>query len=106
MIDPIFYGDGYPTLDTVEAIIHWPETDAAGFFDFIRRAWRNDYGSVRVANGWLRFTTGGWSGNEAIAFALVQNPMGSSAYWESSQTLIVERLSLSKYHYHENPRST
>lgn len=85
MEHPTFDKDGYPTEETLEAVRTWPATDPAGLMDFVEEA-TSDYGEVTRERQTLsdasdeitvRYSTGGWSGNENLIGALQDN----LAFW-------------------------
>lgn len=86
MKEPTFDKDGYPTDETLQAITQWSLTDVRGCFDFIEQAWEYPENIRRnltpeeitvtkhLGDGEVRvFATGGWSGNESLIYALMQN---------------------------------
>jgi hypothetical protein len=88
-----FDASGYPSEDTLHTIRTWPADDAASCLEYVRRAW-SDYGSVRDTlsigersvlgadrGRFLRFATGGWSGNEDLIGALDANVAVSARTW-------------------------
>jgi hypothetical protein len=90
--EPTFDADGYPTEETLDRIKSWPIKVAADFaavMDFAGRAWSYprywkcdpafvdvDYPSYKRRR--YVFSTGGWSGNEAIVSAIEANNMVQS----------------------------
>jgi hypothetical protein len=83
---PSFDADGYPTAETLETIERWPWRAADTCLDFVRAAWhwpeyvREDItaGEAEVLHAeprgrYVRFATGGWSGNESLIAALRHN---------------------------------
>ena len=78
--------DGYPTEDALEIIELWHWDDARGWFKFIEEIWWNSsmlwkeddvphdlrsfkgYEEETVHRYWI--STGGWSGNESIIYAM------------------------------------
>ena len=94
MTEPTFDADGYPTDETLTAIELWPDDDVTGCLDFARAAWRwKDYARdvtdpaeravLHAEDGdrYVRFATGGWSGNESIIAALKANRGVMLAAW-------------------------
>jgi hypothetical protein len=86
MLTPECDADSYPTDATLMAIEQWSHQDMAGCLDFCRAAWHYpDYVSEDISvhevgvlrakpqERYLRFATGGWSGNESIIHALQTN---------------------------------
>lgn len=47
--------------------------------------WNKHYGRVRRGNGYWRFATGGWSGNEDIIDAMCKNLVPWALTWEKSE---------------------
>jgi hypothetical protein len=86
MTEPEFDRDGYPTEATLQALKDWPVSEPNKALDFIAAAWHWD-GNVsrnlsaaeaelvwaRPDNSFLRFATGGWSGNEELIAAFRTN---------------------------------
>lgn len=97
MTEPTFYRDGYPTDEMLDIITNWPATDPAGCIDYVRAAW-SEMGSVsdelRPAEAAMlstdldkhlvRFSTGGWSGNESLIAALEYNHVVYMMTWRLS----------------------
>lgn len=82
---PTFDSGGYPTNETLAAIRVWPvPSDTEGLIQCVIAAW-NYPDRIRYRNGWLTMSTGGWSGNESIIAALMDNLMFRVLYWYSSQ---------------------
>lgn len=106
---PTFDADGYPTDATLTLIEQWPlfpQSDipagearrlrgAQACLDFVLAAWNTTYGSaiytlatselslVQAKKGeqFIRFVTGGWSGNEMLIAALRRNAVVQSMTW-------------------------
>ena len=97
---PTFDRDGYPTDETVTRIEEWPVQGLAidslrSCLDFVIDSWDNDYGSVsrtlsstelsmvhaQKGEKFIRFATGGWSGNESLINALRRNQMIHGLAW-------------------------
>src|SRR5262245_55643391 len=87
--------DGYPTEDALDAIRIAPPREA---LELAERAW-SSYGwvsrqlseperLVATRHGcdgeYIRFATGGWSGNESIISALTDNLMCAALCWQLS----------------------
>lgn len=87
---PTFDRDGYPTDETLDRIERWPVQsvdDVRTCLDFVTDSWDNHYGGVsrtlsstelsmvhaQKGEKFIRFATGGWSGNEALIAALQRN---------------------------------
>lgn len=84
MSSPTFDRDGYPTDETLDAIKAWPYTDLNGLMAFVCEAW-SEYGSWHEWCDVIRIATGGWSGNESIIDALLENHMAWTLLWHSSR---------------------
>jgi hypothetical protein len=83
MTEPEFDRDGYPTEATLQALRDWPVSEANGALDFMAAAWhwsksgvsrKLSSSEVKIVNAepgdrFLRFATGGWSGNEELLAA-------------------------------------
>lgn len=92
---PVFDCDGDPTNETLAAIEKWqPDFSIEGrdpwerFIQFCRDAWNMDYGTLReeMSDGeaLLCFVTGGWSANEAVQSAMMNNTIFHAMRWHSS----------------------
>ena len=97
MAEPTFDVDGYPTEETLERLRTWPITDAAAALDFVAAAWHWPNGVSRElrlqeaellfwkpSDRFLRFATGGWSGNESLIDALKQSQVAALTWRLSS----------------------
>ena len=78
----------YPTEKELDIIINWKpdKWDFMSFMDFIKSVWwMADWGFKRKGRiFWL--STGGWSGNEDIVYAMENNKnMFWSVCWQSSK---------------------
>ena len=95
---PTFDRDGYPTDETVTRIEEWPVQnvdDVRKCLDFVVESWDTQYGAVsrtlsatemsivhaQKGEKFIRFATGGWSGNEALINALRRNQMIHGLAW-------------------------
>lgn len=76
--------DGYPEEDELKLIKEWPWKDGRALFDFIKERWHWDNYMVIDGNA-VSMSTGGWSGNEALIYALQENQMVQALYWVSSR---------------------
>lgn len=80
--------DGYPTEQTLEEVRTWEAGDGPGLLTHLRAVWWN--GETLVSppvseeDCW-RFSTGGWSGNEALIEAMLNNKMWFWLHWISSR---------------------
>jgi hypothetical protein len=105
MFDERLDNDGYPTEQVLEAIEKWDYRDIPGVFALIRELWWPDFepgGGWGVSEGlspeehvvvhgplfperrFIRFATGGWSGNESLIYALRRNQIIWSVTWSLS----------------------
>jgi hypothetical protein len=97
MTSPAFDGEGYPTDHTLDAIEHWSRRDIAGCLDFCRAAWHwpemaherltpEELTILHAEPGdrFVRFATGGWSGNESLITALQRNQHIRARAWRLS----------------------
>ena len=100
---PTFDRDGYPSDETLDRIERWPVAQQLDgvrkCLDFVVEAWDTRYGSVHrtlidieqaflapTANEtFIRFATGGWSGNESLIHALQRNWMVHGLTWVMSR---------------------
>jgi hypothetical protein len=106
---PTFDADGYPSDDTIACIEQWPLfpqsvipagearrlRGARACLDFVVSAWNTTCGSVSYTlsipelslvqsqkdEQFIRFATGGWSGNEVLIAALRRNVIMQSMTW-------------------------
>ena len=86
--------DDYPTPEQLERIKTWPFGDFPALFTFIdEEVWNQHYGWFDVSDGVgilsetvakARCATGGWSGNEDVIGALMENRAFWWTCWESS----------------------
>jgi hypothetical protein len=81
--------DGYPDDNELEQIQAWDWKDKGhlALLDFIKaRWWMPDFGWTENRQTMeLHLSTGGWSGNESIIYALQQNTMFWAVHWEQSR---------------------
>jgi hypothetical protein len=87
MNSPTFDANGYPSEETLGTIALWQIADPVGWLEFVRDAWNHHYGTIIfpfLENGFVSFTTGGWSGNESIISAMRENVVLWTMLWESS----------------------
>ena len=82
-IEPTFDADGYPTDDTLDTIKGWNFGDNAALMRYIRSAW-SDVGRVWESGREIHMATGGWSGNESIIQAMMENHVFWAMCWASS----------------------
>ena len=92
--------DGYPTDAALDRIKEWDWHDVPGVFAFIRELWWQEGWGVsdtlrpeeyKVCHNdlfpdrkYIRFATGGWSGNESLIYALRENHIIWSCCWQLS----------------------
>jgi len=66
--------NGYPEEHELKKISGWPHTDFPGLIEHIRARWLYaDCGYFAFNGSVLEMSTGGWSGNESIIYALKEN---------------------------------
>lgn len=85
-LQPAFDSDGYPTGETLEVIRKWDYNDFKGLVVFCKKAW--NWGDVyfTTADGeTYEVHTGGWSGNESIIGAMMDNITFWSFCWVQSR---------------------
>lgn len=83
MNSPTFDSGGSPTQETLDTISNWSGS-FFGLMEFVKEAWRHDYGKIWEDKGDLKMATGGWSANEEIAGAIHRNHLFWALYWKSS----------------------
>ena len=90
--------DGYPTAAAERRIRQWDGMDADNCLDFVASLWKwPDWGVSRTlkpeeallvhaeeGDHYLRFATGGWSGNEDLLVALDANLLVTMFTWRLS----------------------
>lgn len=76
--------DGYPEDDELDRLRKWPYQDCLGALEYAQSLWRYPEYFTRDATGW-RVSTGGWSGNESVIGALMENTMFWMLCWVSSR---------------------
>ena len=70
----------YPTDADLGRIEAWPHTDPFGWLDFVVGLWHwPDFGVHRTQRR-LYLSTGGWSGNESIIWAMGTNMLWHMAF--------------------------
>ena len=92
----MFDKNGYPTTKALNRLSHIEKP--ANALDFARELWDQDFGSVDedprpheltmlLADNnerFIRFATGGWSGNESVISALRANRLAWLVTWQLS----------------------
>jgi len=74
----------YPTDEELDIIKNWPCEDYHGLMAFIEPLW--EFESFRkLGDDIYRLATSGWSGNEDIIGALMENTMFWMMYWAESR---------------------
>ena len=73
----------YPTDEQLDRIKNWDFNDVEGCLRYIKDLWNIHYGRCGEGNGFFVFTTGGWSGNEALLSALEESLVWSVIHWDS-----------------------
>ncbi len=83
---PTFDESEYPTEETLLKIEQWPLEDHIGLIDFVKKCWKYPERITYIMDTEfkIRFSTGGWSGNESVIHALEKNVMFMSMWWFSS----------------------
>ncbi|MFA5376729.1 MAG: hypothetical protein WC455_13355 [Dehalococcoidia bacterium] len=80
--------EGYPTPDELQNIREWDvlEKGPMGLVEYVRERWCN--GSIVVTGKkvlYVQLHTCGWSGNEQIMRALIDNRFFWMFYWQQSK---------------------
>ena len=88
--DEDFVEDNYPTDTAIAVILLWPATDYTNLFDFIKSIWwAADWGWHEGldsdGNNVIQISTGGWSGNEDLIRAMMDNHMFWILHWMESR---------------------
>jgi hypothetical protein len=74
----------YPSKADLTTIHKWPILqDPWGLLDHLIECWTS-YGNIIVNGRKVIMTTGGWSGNESLIYAL-QETMWWQLYWQKSE---------------------
>lgn len=85
--DEFFDTDGYPTDYGLELIKKWDTSNKQKrieLINFCMEVWKyEEY--VSEKNGEYFFSTGGWSGNESIIYAMESNRMFWMSVWYSTR---------------------
>lgn len=78
--------DGYPTEEELEIIRKWDFQDFMGLIDYIYDMWEYaDCGYFDEKDGIYNISTAGWSGNESIIYAMMENYMWWHLHWLQSK---------------------
>ena len=76
----------YQTEDELNKIIKWPHIDFKGLMDFVKSIWEYaDCGYWTKKGRTYYISTGGWSGNEDIIYALQKNKLFWVMCWQQSR---------------------
>jgi len=80
--------DGYPTEYELKTITTWKPAPGEGFkplMDYVRERWQYaDSGYWQEGGPFYEISTGGWSGNEALVDAMMDNmPFRVICWWET-----------------------
>src|SRR6056300_85971 len=76
--------NGYPSENVLEKIRQWPYEDPGGCLDYVQSLWHWEEMASNPIEGRYRFATGGWSGNEDLIAAIMQNTMVHTMCWQFS----------------------
>lgn len=76
---------GYPSEEELQTIRLWPYSDVAGWFAFIGSIWHYGDWGWQVEGEVVTAHTGGWSGNEDIIEAMMENVLLWLAVWQRSE---------------------
>jgi hypothetical protein len=78
--------DGYPEDSELKIIREWDASDFHGLMAYIYDRWNYaDCGYWDQKKSVYRISTGGWSGNEEIIGAMMENHIWWMMYWQQSQ---------------------
>ena len=78
--------DEYPEEHELKKIAEWDYKDFPGLMGYVKERWKYaDCGYWKRGRKYYRISTGGWSGNESIISALIQNRMFWAMCWVSSE---------------------
>jgi len=70
---PTFDKEGYPTDATLKAIKEWGFEDRGNLMKFMAECWCYEEQAKETYPGLWVFATCGWSGNESLIYALMEN---------------------------------
>lgn len=76
---------GYPTESALQAVRDWNPTDGRGLLAFLRSIWWHPAAITEGEDGTWSVSTVGWSGNEDLINALMDNHIWWTLHWESSR---------------------
>lgn len=78
--DPVLGSEGYPHLIELQRIREWPwEGGFRSLMDYVHRRWQYaDVGYWKQEGDRFAISTGGWSGNEDLVAAMMDNMMFQS----------------------------
>ena len=76
--------DDYPTKKQLKVIKNWDATDFDGLMEYLKSVWHWPEYVTQVGKEY-HLSTGGWSGNEDIIYALSKNYMFWALYWSHSR---------------------
>ena len=74
----------YPSEEALKKIKEWEYKDCYNLFLFIQENWNQEQGRCEIKTYHVYFSTGGWSGNEAIIATLESNYLVWSLTWQKS----------------------
>ena len=78
--------DGYPDKHELKKITEWDYKDFQGLMDYVFDLWKySNCGYWKRGRIYYHISTGGWSGNEDIIRALMNNAMFWACCWWSSK---------------------
>lgn len=76
----------YPDDNELATIRNWDYKAFDSLMSYVKECWKYaDCGYWKKGRKYYRISTGGWSGNESIIAALIQNRMFWSMCWVSSK---------------------
>ena len=80
--------NGYPEDHELDKLKTWKiecVLDLHLVMQYVRDRWDADKGYFSKGYKYYRLSTGGWSGNESLIYALRANPMFWAMFWFSSE---------------------
>jgi len=79
--------DGYPEESELETITKWDPMDFQGLMDYVHDIWWMKYWGWKYdeVSGMYRISTGGWSGNESLVYAMQANSVWWALHWQLSK---------------------